>query len=268
MNRKHSFPVYAESVSQLAFLPDSKYLVALGTEGSLLKWDLSAGRLQSHLDIGLFSATATFLHKGKTLVTRRNGRNPLFWDVSDLRAVKQLPRSSLAKHACQEIVFSSDEQTIAVADRKAPDPVTISVYELMANKSIMRVDGFSNDVMRLSFSKDGKQLGVGYKYPGRGHNMVQVWDVKSNKEIASFPEETISVHSLAFSTDGRCLCTGDYTGNLRVWDISRRKLLVSIKAHTHSIVDLVFSSDGKTLFSTSLDNHIKCWSSAQLFAFK
>ena len=68
-----------------------------------------------------------------------------------------------------------------------------------------------------------------------------------------------AVYSLAFSSDGRFLASGDYDGMIELWQISDRELLQAFKGHKKAVWDLAFDHKKKTFISVSSDKLIKQW---------
>lgn len=75
-----------------------------------------------------------------------------------------------------------------------------------------------------------------------------------------FLETLGSILSLAFSSDGKWLATGDVDGEICLWKIVDGKHLLTWKQkHNSWVRSVVFSPDGKTLASGSGDRTLKLW---------
>jgi WD40 repeat protein/serine/threonine protein kinase len=70
---------------------------------------------------------------------------------------------------------------------------------------------------------------------------------------------TGSVHSLAFSPDGKRLASAGNDGTVRIWDTKSGKELLTLKKHTGPVLGLAFSPDGKRLASAGQDMAVRLW---------
>ncbi|MFV2069079.1 MAG: WD40 repeat domain-containing protein [Pirellulales bacterium] len=70
-----------------------------------------------------------------------------------------------------------------------------------------------------------------------------------------------AVDSIAFSPDGRIVCTGGFDGRIKLWNSRTwRELETRIEGrHVARVRSVAFSPDGKTLASGSQDGTIRLW---------
>ena len=81
----------------------------------------------------------------------------------------------------------------------------------------------------IAFSPDGTKLAIG---TGTGNNTVKLWDVSTQKHIASFPGHTGWVRAVAFSPDGTKLASGSFDGTVLLWDVPKSIKLYPSKQHS------------------------------------
>lgn len=74
----------------------------------------------------------------------------------------------------------------------------------------------------------------------------------------SFTGHTVSVHSVAFSPDGKTIASASWDRSIILWDIAtgEKKLVLKHGYHPHRVV---FSSDRHFLYSSGGDGTIKKW---------
>jgi WD40 repeat protein len=68
-----------------------------------------------------------------------------------------------------------------------------------------------------------------------------------------------SVHSVAWSPDGKTLASGSPDHTIKLWDASNGQLLRTLSGHFDTVESVAWSPDGKTLASGSADHMIKLW---------
>jgi len=97
------------------------------------------------------------------------------------------------------------------------------------------------------------------------------WSLSDMKKVAVIkrvekkaPEDSkghkTMVQSLAVSTDGKFLASGDLSNLIHIWEPSTMKWLHTFKGHRGGITGLVFRRGTHTLFSASMDRTVKIWS--------
>jgi WD40 repeat protein len=81
--------------------------------------------------------------------------------------------------------------------------------------------------------------------------MVIVWDFARRERIATLPDHTRWVNSVAFSPDGKWFATASDDETVIVWDASRLEKAVVLTGHDRPVKSVAFSPDGKLLASAS-----------------
>ncbi|CAD0222056.1 Serine/Threonine protein kinase with WD40 repeats [Planktothrix agardhii] len=111
-----------------------------------------------------------------------------------------------------------------------------------------------NIVWSVALSADGRTLAS-----GSNDNTIKLWDVQSQREIATLTRHSSDVKSVAFSPDGRMLASGSYDKTIKLWDVQSQREIATLTGHSSDVNSVAFSPDGRTLASGSNDNTIKLW---------
>ncbi|KAJ6558283.1 WD40-repeat-containing domain protein [Mycena capillaripes] len=72
----------------------------------------------------------------------------------------------------------------------------------------------------------------------------------------SFTECSTASHSLAYSPNGKLLCSGSTDGMVWVWDVQTGKTLLHQRTHITAILCVSFSADGQRIAAASNDIHV------------
>jgi len=102
-------------------------------------------------------------------------------------------------------------------------------------------DPYSAGIASLAFSPEGKLLASG------GHdNIIKLWDLKRQVEVATLRGHSASVSALAFSPDGKTLISGDWNETIKLWDVPSMKEKATLKVtQIGQIRSIEFSPDGR-----------------------
>ncbi|MEG4353212.1 AAA-like domain-containing protein [Microcoleus sp. LAD1_D3] len=126
-----------------------------------------------------------------------------------------------------------------------------AVYQVKERNSLEEHSSF---VYSVAFSPDGKTLAS-----ASWDNTIKLWNLQSQKPIATLTGHSDSVRSVAFSPDGKTLATASDDKTIKLWDLQSQKPIATLAGHSDSVNSVAFSPDGKTLASASWDNTSKLW---------
>jgi transcriptional regulator with XRE-family HTH domain len=115
--------------------------------------------------------------------------------------------------------------------------------------------GYSNAVVSVAFSPDGKTMAS-----GDADYTVQLWDMSTRQPMGLPLSDTGAVNWVAFSPDGRTLAAGNADGTVQLWDVATglptSSSLINGRA---GVIWVAFSSDGKTLTAGDADGTVRSW---------
>jgi len=146
----------------------------------------------------------------------------------------------------------------------SPDGETLAVsayHEVVLHKGdgselLARLVGESPRIESLAFSRDGEQLAVSGGAPAR-FGEIQIWDVKSGKELHSFKLTPDSLYGVSFSPDGQTVAVGCADKTLRLVAVTNGTELMKFDNHSDWVLATAFTVDGRRVLSGSRDRAMK-----------
>jgi WD40 repeat protein/energy-coupling factor transporter ATP-binding protein EcfA2 len=248
------FNVYSghnNAVKAIAFTPNSKVFYTSGSDGKILKWDLSDTT------------------KSYKLI---HSENTIFQDISQSPNLKWLACASESKEILvvdlntgnknklightgyvTSVDFSNDSEFLVSGGADS------TVLKWNNNSSEKTHVGYCNSAVKsVAISPDDKLIAA-----ASTNGEIVLWDSKTlKKQILFTGTETINV--VTFSKDGKSIAAGDKLGNIYIWSTSDKGLIAKYKGHNARVNDMQFSSDSKLLASASSDNTTKIWQTKNL----
>ncbi|CAG8579554.1 3908_t:CDS:2 [Acaulospora morrowiae] len=156
--------------------------------------------------------------------------------------------TGIAVHATKDYLVSvSNDSTWAFHDI-----ATSQTLAKIESKDVK--DGYST----VEFHPDGLILGT-----GTNDSVVRIWDVKSQQNVASFPNHTGRVTSISFSENGYYLATASEDNLVKLWDLRKLSNFQTLTVDTDAKVNkVVWDYSGHYLAIGGTDvriYHSKTW---------
>lgn len=245
---------HTTKISSLAFSPDGTVLASSAGDALIKLWHLPArdeivtlrSRFRESISSMVFSPDGAILASSTA-----DGLIKLWdWSTGNEIAVLKGHTSEVAT-----LMFSPDGTTLA----SGASDGAIKLWEMATRKEIATLEWNRILISSLVFSPDGSTLVAA----GGSMEGIRLWDVGSEMEIATMP---VYGYTLAMSSSGAVLASGDAGGRIELSDIATQKSIAVLDGHVGTVLHLMFSPDGSTLVSGSDDGTVLVWDMSFLLA--
>ncbi len=119
-------------------------------------------------------------------------------------------------------------------------------------------DGLVGRVSALEFAPDEKTLALADGETTQS-GFVQLIDVASGKQTASWRAHGDTIYDLEFSRDGQRLVTASGDKLIKVWEVASRKELATLEGHTAQVLAAAFNTNATQVASGGADKQLKVW---------
>jgi WD40 repeat protein len=241
-----AFPLQA-GVYCAAFSPDGHTLLAGLRDGTLWRWDLTAGVPLEPLQAHEKTVNCVAFHPTENLLASASVDHFVRLWITPEGTLHQ----TLEGHtdSVRAVSFSPDGQLLVSGSRDG----TLRLWAMPDGTLVRVLHGHEKSVYDVVFAPDGKTIAS-----VSSDNTVRLWSVESGEgEKLGRLESTIL--SNAFSPGGELLATGTWAGFIRLWDVTEGAKGRLLEGHNDRVHRLVFSPDGELLLSSSKDATIRLW---------
>jgi WD40 repeat protein len=258
------------AITKLAFTPKGQLLATAHADNTVHFWPLPAGeeprilRCDKEHDLA-YVWNMRFSPDGRRLLIMDRNYRARLWELSS--------GSVCWKNAFGAAEFSPDGKTLAMV-HVGP---YLNLLDASNGKTRARLRLNTNTPERvgsapaIAFSPDGQRLALGM-------NGVYVCDARTGAEIHHFQAADLpkgiheierrmlqktgdgGVRGLAFSPDGRWLCTSGRDGSVRLWEVITGREVLRRDGHAGDVKQVAFGANSRTVLSCGEDAQAYLWS--------
>jgi eukaryotic-like serine/threonine-protein kinase len=281
-------------VTAVRFSADGKECFSGGADHTVREWDVAGSRLlttyRGHADL----VTSLLLSPGDAKLITASGDGTIRIWPRDLTPYRVLDLTS--DRAKRELVdpvatlfTDTDAKPYLVSSISlAPDRSRLAAVVTGGGKGTIELrslNGTKNDPPLAddenpgrtyacgALSPDGKCLAAGEGYfldafmqqaqgqpANKRESDVVMWNLQSRTVVSRMPGHKYEIFSLAFSSSGEMLATGDIGGAVNVWRMKDRQRNALLEGDGQPVVDVRFSHDGRFLAAAlAFSGSVRIW---------
>ncbi|MCP4285318.1 MAG: hypothetical protein GY792_12835, partial [Gammaproteobacteria bacterium] len=238
---------HKNAVIGVTFVDAGKHLISASMDRTLRIWDTESGValrvLQGH-EAGVTDVTA----RGKTLFSAGNDGKARRWASGEKQAASFAVLDLPGEPASCAIVPDGSAVAVGLADG------ALRLYALHERKLLWEnTEAHTNDINRIAFSPDGKQLAS-----ASFDNTVKLWQVSDGALEQTFSGHTDSVYGVAFSPEGGLIASASYDGRIGLFEIGKQEGDF-FPAHEGQVYSVAFGASGLRLVSAGDDSRTRLW---------
>lgn len=240
-------------VTAMAFAPGGN-LLAVGTDGRVVVWDLVERRPAASLDAPGGIHALAFSRDGRRLAVgsghpARSG-SVRVWSVPDGTLLLDLAGHADAVYA---VAFRPDGAQLASAGFDA----TVRLWNLADGSPAGVFAGHSDFVNALAYARDGRTLLSASK-----DRSIKRIDAARGEGLRTYSGHEQEVIALAARPDDAGFVSAGDEPAIRWWRDDAEKPALVRGGHSGPVMALAFSGDGKRLISASGDTTVRLWDGA------
>ncbi|KFE68223.1 putative serine/threonine-protein kinase pkwA [Hyalangium minutum] len=236
---------HSQTVDDLAFTRDGRYLVTVSDDSTVRRWDMRGGGtrvLTGHTDeVWRLSLSSD----GKLLATAGKDRTARIWNLEteESRVISGFPGP------VDSVLFTPDDKQLIVTNR---GDGLVRIWNVATGALDRTLTTGMSRLSQLARSPDGRYLLVlALQSP-----QAQLWDLQQNTSRLLDHDGTVT--TIAFSPRGNLAITGALDQTVRSWDPATGKGRI-LGQRLGTLSSLAFSPDGAQLAAGTLEGQVRLW---------
>ncbi|RMF66864.1 MAG: hypothetical protein D6742_08875, partial [Cyanobacteria bacterium J069] len=203
-------------IQQLAFSPDHRLLLGVGSDHKVRLWNVESGSLVAELKGHQGAiASARFSLDSQRIVTAGEDRTTILWDAKSGRRQIALTHTAPLTSAS----FSPDGQSIVTTTRDGK----VRISDALTGDPRIVLSGHQGAVLDAQFSPDGRSLAT-----AGSDGTARLWNAQTGTEQAQLRpsgDPSVAIQRVLFSPDGQYVATLGSNGRLYLWAAKWETLL-------------------------------------------
>lgn len=243
------------TVKDIAFIPETNYLLSAGGDGKIIKWDLTNENksFESIVEFPFEQRTLGITPDGNWLICSADSNMILLTSLTN-NVEKDILLKGHTKFVSSIVVAQNNEFFITSSADK-----TIRKWDLKTLQSEILVESESK-VNSIDLSQDSKLLVAGTQ-----DGKIHIWNINNISENKVIEDDAqIAITAVKFNKKGNWLVSGNSMGNVKIWDSDSLYLIKNLEGHKSRISDIDFNMDDKLMASASLDGTARIWDCTNL----
>jgi WD40 repeat protein len=247
-------------IDDVAWSPDSHYLVAGSVNPPVRIWDVDQGQVTRTIPAssGTVSRVSWSPDGAYIALGAIAPQNTLqVWNLTTSRTVLTDSIGDVA-----DVVWSPDGQRLAVASggevwNDGIHNAWVNIYDT-THWQIQAHLPYTDGIFALAWSPDSTQIAVGSASVTLTLGTIAIWDVMTGQHIRTYSGHGKVVNRLAWSPDGRFLASASDDHTAKVWDVSTGQNTATFR-HSDRVTAVAWSPNGERLASGGDDQAVKVW---------
>ncbi len=239
---------HTNSVTHLAWSPDSTQLATASNDNTAIVWDVQTGEMQlifsEHSDI---IDDLAWSPTGSKIATSSRDGTARVW-TSDTGAEQFIMNH---EDRVNHVAWSPDGDRIMTSSLDG----TAKVWDATGGElQFTLLEGNETSLSAIAWFPTGNQVAT-----GDVNGQINVWDSETGEMLFSLEGHENSVNQILWSPAGDQIATASHDLTARVWDAVTGNPLHTFTGHTNWVANVGWSSAGDRIVTSSEDASVRMW---------
>lgn len=243
------------AVKDIAFIPETNYLLSAGGDGKILKWDIGKeeASFETIIEYPFEQRALGITPDGKWLICSADSNMILLSNLTNNVEANKLLKGH-TKFVSNIVVAPNNEFFISSSPDKSIWKWDLKTYQ---GKLIIASESKINSI---DISPDSK-----YVIAGLQDGKIFIWDINNTSDPKIIDNTTqVAITAVKYNKKGNWLVAGTSQGSLKIWDSKKLEVIKNLEGHKSRISDIDFNKDDNLMATSSLDGTARMWDCTNL----